>query len=65
MVNFRDFADVVITINRHKLKWKFSRGFDSRKFAKIKPPRKFQLVQYTVHVLQTVHAHCVDARFRT
>ena len=34
-------ADVVITINRHKLKRKFSRGFDSRKFAKIKPPRKF------------------------
>ena len=26
----RDFADAVITINRHKLKWKFTRGFDSR-----------------------------------
>ena len=28
--NFAIFSDVVITINRHELKWKFSRGSGSR-----------------------------------
>ena len=38
LVNFAILTDVVITINRHKLKWtNLSRGFDLAKFAKIKP----------------------------
>ena len=30
VVNFAIFSDVVITINRHELKWKFSRESGSR-----------------------------------
>ena len=36
-IYFRDFADVFITINRHKFKWKYLRGSDSQNSRKLNP----------------------------